>query len=48
MVAKESPNCVKILASKEISSSDLSLAIAQERVEIKVTNSQGFNLTTSR
>ena len=43
-MAKESPNCVKILASKEISSNDLSLEIRQATEETKVTNSQGFNL----
>mgnify|MGYP003369577542 CR=1 FL=1 len=47
IVANESPNWVKIAPNKVISSWDLSFAIKHAREETKVTNSHGFNKTTS-
>lgn len=47
IVAIESPNWVKIAASKFSSSTVLSFDIAQANVDIKVTNSQPSNLGTS-
>ena len=47
MVAIESPNWVKIAASKFSSSKVLSFDIIHAKVDIKVTSSQLSNLDTS-
>lgn len=44
-MAKVSPSCVKNADKRESSSWDLSLAISQARIDIKLTKAHGFIVT---